>query len=262
MIPACHYRAKRSLWPISLLGTLLLGCVLPDKDIVLKGQYNAHAVRIVEPTYLNPRAREAICDYEKKEKCPEQLSIAPIPHHLSPETFSFCRCADPKHRDPNRLPSLSVLIEEADKDPIYIALLLDSSASQKEPAFWEYFSAFADPITPRGARPSLPPDPSLYWNPYHRSGGPLREIVLGNQHGIDLCNAHSRIQLSGGWHTLTVLVTDRPWFKPKDAKSPSYAIPDIAAGATFARTQYSFYCQVQNPQDPKSCHCDPAESKL
>lgn len=252
---------KRS-WPLYVLATLAVttaGCVLPDRDIVLKGQYNAHAVRIVEPTYLNRSARNAICNAETKEHCSAQLSIPPIPHHLDPETFPFCRCADRRSKDPKRLPSLRILIEEGDQDPIYTALLLDSPASQQSPAFWEYFSAFVDPTKPRGMRPSLPPDPSLHWNPYHRGGGPLREIVLGNENGLDLCNANPRIHLSGGWHTLTVLVTDRPWHVPDKGNHPSYAIPDIAAGATFARTQYSFYCRVQDSKDPNSCQCSGPE---
>lgn len=238
-----------------VLGLSLSGCILPDRDIVLSGQYNAHAVRIVEPTYISPSARNAICDTEKREGCRNNLSIAPIPHHLPPDSFEFCRCADPLARDPKRLPSLRVWIEEGDDDPIYAALLLDSSASQSDPAFWEYFAAFADPTLARGIRPTLPPDPSLFWDPNHRGGGPLREIVLGNEHGLDLCNAHPRIRLEGGWHTLTVLVTDRPWFRGKGQEGQSYAIPDIAHGATFARTQYSFYCSVEDPEDPSSCHC-------
>lgn len=249
-----------SLGMAGLFALLTMSCVLPDRDIVLAGQYNAHAVRIVEPTYLSQSARAAICESEKQEDCEGQINIAPIPHHLTPDSFPFCRCANPKASDPKRLPALRIWVEEGDQDPIYAALLLDSGASQDDPAFWEYFSAFADPTLARDARPSLPPDPSLHWNPYHRAGGPLREILLGNELGMDLCNAHPKIHLDAGWHTLTVLVTDRPWHRSKERQGPSYAIPAIAQGATFARTEYSFYCQVENIDDPSSCHCPPVKS--
>lgn len=240
------------------LGALagLSACILPDKDIVLSGEYNASPVRIVEPTYLSHSARKGVCERVRaKGSCQRQLSLAPLPHHLSPESFPFCRCAQSDQHDPGRLPALRILVEEADADPIYAALLLDSPASQKDPAFWEYFSAVADPSLERGGRPSLPPDPSLFWVSEHRAGGALKEIVLGGPEGLDLCNAHPRIRIEGGWHTLTVLVSDRPWFQPKAQDGPSYAIPDIAVGATFARTQYSFYCDTEIPDDATSCSC-------
>lgn len=251
---------RRPLVPITAFVALagVNACILPDRDIVLSGEYNASPVRIVEPTYLSRSARNGVCERVRaKGSCQRQLSLAPLPHHLSPDSFPFCRCTQSDRQDPGRLPALRILVEEADGDPLYAALLLDSPASQKDPAFWEYFSAVADPSLQRGGRPSLPPDPSLFWVSEHRAGGTLKEIVLGGAQGLDLCNAHPRIRIQSGWHTLTVLVSDRPWFQPEEQEGPAYAIPDIALGATFARTQYSFYCDTETPDDATSCSCTP-----
>lgn len=247
---------KRGRLAALLLGLVASACILPDHDILLAGEFNQNPVRIVEPTYLSPEVRESICRLNANVKdCSKSLSLEQPPHFLDRKTYRYCRCSNRENRDPNPLDRLSVFVEEGDNDNLYAALLLDSKGSQNVHPHWEYFSQYVDTANPVVASRRQPNDASLITPRESREPGFLREIVFGEGGGLDLCNAHPREDIKPGWHTLTVLVTDRDWFRDPKTGRRQYAVPDIAAGATYARTDYIFYCYSSEAEGEERCSC-------
>ena len=252
-------RRKREYIPalVSITTFGLSACILPDYDIVPVGEFNESPVRIVEPTYLSTEARAAVCSntQDPEDDCVNAPSIEQPPHFLNPIEYPFCICSNSERRDPRRLSQFFVYVEDADSDEIFAALLLDSRGSQSTEPFWEYFIDYLDPSRPIPGTAFLPTDLSLTPLADTRAIGKLRQVNVGDDTGLDLCNAHRRVPLSEGWHTLTILVTDRPWFGTSTEAGPQYAVPDIASGATYARTEYSFYCQSEATGEAGGCSC-------
>ncbi|MCY1062319.1 hypothetical protein [Nannocystis sp. SCPEA4] len=265
----------------AVLVALSLGtaaCVLADKEINFEDVAiaNRNAVRLVEATMLSPEA-ELSCDpdheVDEPGTCP-QPGFDPrdvLPHFLNPAysrkdddgriryPFVFCSCEEEGKRDSNTL-FTTLYVEDQDeernrepKDKIYAALLLDMPQRDERPYNYVDYRRYVDPS--RELELSGTP-----YQPQKRRDPQLRELVLGisvdgNEDGIDLCNSGSRV-LAPGFHSLTVMVTDRPWFRPSDGGigSEHAGVPDLAVGATFDTITYVFYCgSATQEDDPNDC---------
>jgi hypothetical protein len=260
--------------------------VLADKDINFEDAEiaNRNPVRLVEATMLSPDAerscapedeRDEISDAEAYGIC-SQPGVDPrdvLPHFLNPAysredddgqiitPFVFCSCEKEGERDKNALLA-TLYVEDQDenrrrdpKDKIYAALLLDLPQREPHPDNYLDYQRYVDPS--RELELSGTP-----YSPEKRRDPQLRELVLGisvdgndQTGGIDLCNGGSRV-LEPGFHSLTVMVTDRPWFRPADGGigSEHAGVPDLAIGATFDSITYVFYCgSATEEDDPNKC---------
>ncbi|MDC0667509.1 hypothetical protein [Nannocystis radixulma] len=264
----------------AVLVALSLGtgaCVLADKDINFEDAAiaNRNPVRLVEATMLSSEA-ELSCDpdheLDEPGTCP-QPGVDPrdvLPHFLDPAfsredddgqlsyPFVFCSCEEEGKRDPNTLLT-TLYVEDQDEEPrtrdprdkIYAALLLDMPQGDSQPDNYLDYRRYVDPT--RELELSGTP-----YTPQRRRDPQLRELDLGGDDqtgGIDLCNGGSRV-LAPGFHSLTVMVTDRPWFRPADGGigSEHAGVPDLAIGATFDSITYVFYCGSATQEgDPNKC---------
>ncbi|MDC0720087.1 hypothetical protein [Nannocystis bainbridge] len=244
------------------LGTAVVGCVLSDKEIEFEetAVTNRNAVRIIEPVLLSSKAIEH-CEDDidpMDPPCRQPGDADPArsqPHFLDPtyqETdeegtatpFAFCSCAEDQF---DSLPfDITVFVEDQDqdvrkrnpKDGIFPALLLDLPRDATEPANYVDYLAYYDPLRPL----ELTGDD---YQPPGRRDPQLRALDLV----IDLCNG-GRTRLSKGFHTLTVMVSDRPWFKPDEgARQPG--VPDIRGGGTWDSTHYVFACDAAPANEPE-----------
>lgn len=255
-------------------------CVLADTDIefVEDAISNRNPVRLVEATMLSEEAEEA-CDPDPDDKviirCP-QPGVDPSdvhPHFLDPEfeiknsvesdadperPYTFCTCTPPRV-DSARL-SLTLFVEDEDEEPrtrdpkdkIYAALLLDMPKGATEPYKYVDYENYLDPESP------LPMFTDAY-KPPRRRDPRLRVLdlgvdVFGRERGVDLCTGGRR-RLSVGYHSLTVMVTDRRWFLPRGSQGRRHiGVPDIANGATFDTMTYVFRCAGESEEDdPSNC---------
>lgn len=243
------------------LATGALSCVLPDIDIEFEETAitNRNAVRIIEPVLLSQAA------LTKCEEDPDDMMDLPCqqpgdsdparatPHFLDPAyvevddegsstPFAFCTC--PEDQVDSRGFDTTLFVEDQDeearkripKDKVFAALLLDLPRDTTQPSSFVDYLAYYDPerpldLTDDGYRPPGRRDPQL------------RALSLS----IDLCNG-GRARLSNDFHTLTVMVTDRPWFKPGDA-ARQYGVPDIRNGGTYDSTHYVFFCDAAPAND-------------
>lgn len=258
-----------------------LACVLPDKEIEFEDEAisNRNPVRLVEATMLTAEA-ELSCETEPDEKyadpgtCP-QPGVDPtdvFPHFLDPNhtrpdrddpnrlirPFLFCSCLHDK-ADSNTL-LYTLYVEDQDeesrsrdpRDKIYAALLLDVPQGAVKPDRHVDYLRYVDPERQLDLS-------EAEYKPRRRRDPQLRELVLGievggdDQIGLDLCNGGDAV-LSPGYHSLTVMVTDRPWFQPPGNGSRHFGVPDLAAGATFDTMTYVFYCGSEAAEgDPDGC---------
>ncbi|MCB9566258.1 MAG: hypothetical protein H6710_03420 [Myxococcales bacterium] len=237
----------------ALAAALAAACVIPDRDIIIKDETisNRYAVRIVEPLRLTVEASEACDDPETDplEECPQPPPDDPrnvLPHFLDPSNplYAFCSC--PKGQgDAGAQPTFSIYIEDRDldaqnePDEIFAALLLDYTPTNAKPHDSVRYRNFVNPQEP------LPRAASIDYQPIGRPDPLLRELTLGNEfRPFDLCNGAIDTPLSPGFHSLSVIVTDRPWFTPDDdgLQTIQEGVPDLAAGATFDVLTYVFFC--------------------
>ena len=273
----------RAVLVILSLGTA--ACVLADKDINFEDAAiaNRNPVRLVEAPMLSSAAEESCApdeDWDELEDedayctCPQPHRDPRdvLPHFLNPDyqredddelitPFVFCSCEEEGKRDSNTLIT-TLYVEDQDEEPrsrdpkdsIYAALLLDMPQRAVHPDNYLDYERYVDPG--RALENSGTP-----YLPRKRRDPQLRELVLGpsvagdDQTGIDLCNGGSRV-LAPGFHSLTVMVTDRPWFRPADGGigSAHAGVPDLANGATFDTITYVFYCgSVTADGDRNNC---------
>jgi hypothetical protein len=233
-------------------------CIIPDFGIRSGRIQNRAAVRIVEPFDVVPELDEA-CGTSPQVPCAQPpASGLPRSHFFDPST-PFCSCSvENGEFDDRRLRTVSLYVEDLDSDDqgrpadsIFAAILLDVPADTTRPAsdFVEY-RRYLDPTQPAlNARDDYEPDGRL--DPQ------LREIVIADANArFDLCTGPDRGPLAAGFHTLEVVVTDRPWFAPArgDADTDEdvgeapqlVGVPDLAAGATYATTTYTFFCAARD----------------
>lgn len=252
------------------LALLAVSCILPDQDIIVRTEdQNDAPVRIVEPTPLSLAVRCA-CDpsgctandpVDWDPTCP-QPDASGLPHFLDPDVnaqFQFCSCPLGEV-DQDQLPAFELFAEDQDvdndapKDDLFAVLLLDLESSD-DPTSRVAFTRYLNPNNPLPAAfgdyaPELRPSPQL------------RSIFIGDVDArIDLCNGNLS-PLSVGWHTVRVLVTDRPWFTAtvsgdegsNETTVQQVGVPDVASGATFDSRDYTFFCSSQEvTDDPFDC---------
>lgn len=239
-------------------------CIIPDTYIQVRTtDENLHGVRIVEGIPLDEPARAA-CD-PNNLACPMPDATG-LPHFLDPanDSFKFCVCSENKIDD-NRLGGVLFYAEDADeeegspRDSLYGVLLLDWSPTLGESAFdYVAYRSYLD------ARDAL----DLYFSSYEttiikRPRPWVRSMTLNDETGhFDLCNGAGRV-LAPGDHTLTLMVTDRPWFttEPLDGGTETgldtmavtlEGVPDISAGATYDIETYVFHCFEEGDEE---CNC-------
>ena len=246
------------------LAAALAACVLPDREINIVDEdiQNKHAVRIIEPTQLSTEAEDA-CDAALAAlKVPLDCQLGDpttvLPHFLDPtskdpkdpaKSYNFCSCP-PGMKSSVLLPSSTLYVEDrpdaADQDvELFAAALLDPRADSKEPHRAVRYTDFISPEDP------LLEVSDLEYQPLKRPKPQVRTLIVGGEPDIDPCNDANDTPLTRGFHTLRLMVTDRPWYRtdPDDTDGQA-GVPDIAAGATFDETTYVFHCD-----DQTDAHC-------
>lgn len=254
------------------LGTAVAACILPDNLIDIEDEEisNKQAVRIAQTMVLSLQANAA-CDAtlqnDEQDGCP-QPGIDPLdalPHFLDPTysppgapqalPYDFCSCGSDEY-DSKRLGAFTLYVEDRDEeprtrepqDPIYAALLLDLDPDDPQPQNSLAYVDYLDSTKPLALAADID------YTPIRRPTPSLRELNLGDgDTPLDLCNRAGNEALSAGFHTLRVLVTDRPWFErtaEDGQKIAQLGVPDLNAGATFDFVTYVFHCSVK--QDEQS----------
>lgn len=270
---------------LALLSSGTVACVLADKGIEFEDAAisNRYPVRIVEAALLSDEAVVS-CDENQDDmmfvRCAQPGDIDPtlvLPHFLDPRIVStdsdqegsssnpyqFCTCTAPEV-DTNRLLA-TLYIEDQDefpqtrdpKDKIYAALLLDLPRNTDNPKPYNHVD-YERYVGPENELPQS----ELPYTPRLRRPLRLREINLGitlegEDRGLDLCNG-GREPLAVGYHTLTVMVTDRKWFQPPSEPGQpqprrQIGVPDLDAGATFDTVTYVFRCASEAEDEPNDC---------
>lgn len=249
-----------------VIGIACFACIIPDEDIqVLITDVNNYPVKFVEYIPLDEAAR---CACSASCECPLP-GITGLPTYLNPQDpgFRFCVCGDNKI-DEGRLYGAVLFVEDQDEvegvpsDSLYAAALLDWDPTLGNSAFdYVAYRGYLDPRKP------LDIAYSSYESLVIKRPRPyVRSITLSDQTGrFDLCNDAGR-PVAPGVHTLSLIVTDRPWFQtegasvePGETGGPVETmpitldgVPDIAAGATYDIQTYVFTCHEEG--DP-NCGC-------
>lgn len=273
---------RKALLGAGFIGAVVLGCILPD---TIRGtdesRSNRHPVRIVEPMVLTPEA-EAACDPEAGCPQPEPLPSRVLPKFLNPQLLDYQFCSCPEGQE-DRLAQNTFMVhiedrdgdESGEYDTIYAALLLDYDPSKPVTEERIRYQSYVDPQS--ALPPPIPSYSPQNEDPLGRPDPLVRRLYFGNSTTpFDFCNASGQGPLSAGYHTLTLLVTDRDWFKSMpfaadtgaegDSDGSNYVVtqegvPDLANGASFDTLTFVFYCHDHaDENDGVSCSCeDPNE---
>jgi hypothetical protein len=243
-----------------------LSCVLPDLEIVTEDEKitNKQPVRFARPMVLTDRANEAcirITQDDPDVGCPQAAADPSdaLPPFLDPRRvvdgvlqYDFCSCGMGE-RDQNALGKFTLYVEDRDeetrtrvpKDKIFAALLLDLDPKSELPHEAVAYPGYLDSKVPLKLAENPEYEPLLRPDPH------LRQLTLGDESEvIDLCNRSGRGPLPEGFHTLRIIVTDRPWFTFIDdygQKLTQTGVPDLAVGATFDFVTYTFHCDSERP---------------
>ncbi len=256
-----HLAATLTPSSLAILLAASTGCVLPDQYISVNDEQilNRSAVRIVEPLQLSLEAEEA-CD----GNCPQPPPDDPadlLPHFLDPQEYVFCSCPMGSV-DGQAQPNFPIYIEDRDQDidgeydDIYGALLLDYTPENSKPYSSIRYREYVNPQEP------VPQAASIEYQPIGRRDPILRELRLGNENrNFDFCNGATDTALEAGFHTLTVIVSDRPWFTPEDGVIQE-GVPDFVQGASFDISTYVFYCTAADVDPCQSSQCVTTEEPL
>jgi len=248
---------RRAFLGALALGLAVAACVIPDRDILIVtgAVTNRYAVRVVEPTRLTAEAEDACDDpdTEVAEKCPQpppEQTLDVLPHFLDPRNpiYAFCACPTGQE-DSLARPNFGIYVEDRDEDSdrdiddIYAALLLDPDPQNPAPQTAVRYRLYVNP------QDTVPLAASIDYDPIGNRVSTLRELRLGNEfRDFDFCNGASDEPLDEGYHSVVVMVTDRPWFTPEDGPVQE-GVPDLASGATFDTLTYVFACGSTTSSD-------------
>ena len=238
-----------------------VACLIPDRDIqVISTDINEHAVRFVEGIPLTP---EVGCACSTNACTCPQPPATPLPKFLDPSDtgYQFCICGE-NEIDSGRLAGITFYVEDQDEedgeptDPILIAALLDWDPTLNEPATdYVAYTSYVD------SRRTLDLEISDYESAIKRPRPYTRSITLQLDGSFDPCNGAGR-PLEPGFHTLTLMATDRDWFtrdldtgsmEPTGDPVTLVGVPDIANGATYDMQTYVFHCFSK--EDETECGC-------
>jgi len=246
-----------------------LTCIAYDRKISIDEDLNESPVRLVEPTPLSEAATMACSEklaVEENVGCP-MPEHSRLPHFLDKDKklYQFCSCESDNEVDSNALQFFRLYAEDQDPEEdeeLRAVLLLDLEFDPSKPINIADHVNYTNYVDPSNVL-----DPSFDKHSFYnlsaigRPSPGLRSITIGNdEEKIDLCNGNDHPDpLAPGWHTLTVLVTDRPWFQ--NGPITQYGVPDIANGATFDSLHYTFYCLSRdNEEEAELCKCIPVDS--
>jgi len=264
MIASPPARLRGRLTILGVLAMACAACFIPDRDIQVNDESitNRSPVRIVEAVQISDEALTACDDSDPLlQECPQpQLPEDVLPHFLDPDIseFAFCSCP-PGSTDAKARPNFPIYIEDRDENPdaddgdrldeIYAALILDYNASNHRPFTSVRYRTYINPQEP------VPLAGDITYQPIGRHGQKLRELRLGNENlDFDFCNGATDTALDPGFHTLTVIVSDRPWFTPDDGFIQE-GVPDFTNAATFDVTRYVFRCNASDVEPCQSSQC-------
>ena len=284
--------------PAVALLVLASACIIPDREITTETvPGNPGAVRIVEPTNLTAQLI-ADCKDGESTACSQVPSgrRSGLVSYVDEAGTSLPLCICPiGSRDNRSIPEFFVYAEDPDRsrprasEALFAVALLDvdplSTSPQNFVAYEEQFEVagvgqpldLGDLDAAQLTAVDLDDDDEPLLSPsLGREDSGLFRFRFGknNGAGTDLCNDDNGAKLSPGLHTLQIMVTDRPFFRPQlydalgrpvvgvDGKPqlapPQPGMPDIAAGATWAIANYVFECIVEEvdvDQDASVCDC-------
>lgn len=286
--------ARRSRWDTRRPSMLALGvlalsgaaCIIPDREIGFEAEEaNPGAVRIVQPTPLAAEMLEACTakdsEARDREQCPQVPEVGTMHSGLveRPADAPFCVCAG---HDARHLEEFFVHAEDPDRrreqpaDTLYGVALLDFDPFA--PVSPQTFVAYEQQLAP-GAPGEVVRDrndpPSPGQNVVASTGREdnfLWRFRFGKNggDGTDLCNDDNGRKVSVGLHTLTVMITDRPFFRPPRrgpdgepvldqngdpiVDGPVPGMPDLAVGATYSMASWVFECH--DPAVNPECNCE------
>jgi len=252
------------------------GCIIPDRFLDIQAELvNPGGVRIVEAIPVSEEADDA-CNQAVLE-----LGACPVPPPQLSYGFiagNFCRCPE---RDANALRQFDIYVEDPDvdeegnpTDAIFGAFLLDLPAVTNDPssslAYANLFPPTEEPVrTPLGF--------GSYADSIERPDPILQNWVVGEGSGVDLCNDNAGNKLDLGMHSLRLMVTDRPWYRPFDLVDGEVVIengeakrvgedmavigvPDLPGGASYATADFVFRCgDGESAMTTDTCNCETVE---
>jgi hypothetical protein len=263
----------------------LVGCIIPDTQLQVRGEaVNPGAVRLVQATALT-RSANTECNRVQRElaSCPMVPETLPF-GLVAPETGDFCVCPQV---DGRALNYFDIYAEDPDldgqdrpKDSIFGVFLLDMPASADDPPSHVAYEHLLSPTTPAVLQQF---GIGSYADAIERPEPQVRRWTIGDaETQVDLCNDNASSpdpKLEPGVHSLRLVVTDRPWYRPfvfdsdgeiavdeRDepvrvpVEEAAIGVPDTPAGATYAIADYVFRCRDGRPPAPSaSCACAEAE---
>ena len=242
------------------LAVFVTACLIPDTGIVLSGDQNSNAVKILERAATSVEV-DCACDPASSVTCPSDLPPSAwfpnpcpqplafnIPHLMDRDEaqYEFCSCPAGE-ADISPLPGVEIFVNDLDVDDqgdpldeLYAVLLLDPSP-EDNPTLSVAYENYLNPNL------SLS-DFSENYQPIQQPRAKLRRVLIRDTNGDwDLCNGNG-YPLDRGWHQMTLIVTDRPWFAAadiEDASAPPIiqrGVPDFTTGATQDQSHFSFFC--------------------
>ncbi len=241
-------------------------CVIPDPGVQVQDEFfNIGAVRIVEPTPVTARADADCQERTSLSGCPRVPDT--LPSGLIQPGFPLCVCPG-ELRDVGL--GFDIFVEDPDidgqgdpTDDIIGALFLDMPEDPDDPRDDLAYTNHLPPEEP--ARRFRASDVQTIERPDPH----LKAWTLSR---VDLCNDNDGTPLSPTVHQLRLVVTDRPWYRPRlvDAQGndiledgqptfgdPVIGAPDLAAGATYDTATYVFEClDASSPTQGTECNCD------
>lgn len=254
---------------------LLVACIIPDSGLRVQGDAsNPGTVRLVQAVAVSEQATDACnaasIDLTSCPLVPETLPFGAI----NPAT-PLCVCPG---RDGNALSFFDLYVEDPDldddgrpKDTIIGALLLDLPAATVDPA---PFVAYPNLFPPSVPAANVNLGFNSYTDAVERPEPLVRRWTLGAETGVDLCNDNAGAKLEPGLHSLRLIVTDRPWYRPLELdddgesaqdddgeplrvpiEEAAIGVPDLPGGASYAIADYAFRCADGLDLEPQNCNC-------
>lgn len=260
-----------------LLAVLGCACIIPDTDIDVQPiRTNPGAVRIVQAVALSTQANEACADEPGFQVCPVPPDTV-VPGLIELENQAFCVC-EGGGRDGNALGGFQIFVEDPDvddgipRDALLGALLLDvDPGAESLSPFVAYTNYFPTSPAQRSAA-------GTYEQPIERPASNLQEWTVGLDTTVDLCNDNNGTPLTGGLHSLRVIVTDRPWpfpvavdenglpkragdgFERDETAEPLVGVPDTPGGASYDVADFVFRCVDESDEEGSNvCNCEEVE---
>lgn len=269
-----------------------MACIIPDRGIQFEGgPDNPGAVRILEPTPV-PAEWSEWCSNRDVDADVEGGTSAFCPHVrqtrpgglVRPEEDdnTFCVCP-PGQRDASAPELWTIYAEDPDldgddpEDTLYGVLRLDPDPLSEQPTASVAYENYLEPCA-QGERiaaefvtlPAAGDDDTYFIDrvlpSIDRNTAPQWAFAIDDAFSerIDLCNDDNGLPVEPGLHNLQFLVTDRPFFRAaredSDVERLQCGVPDVAAGATYAITNYVFECLDGTlEENSEMCSCEDAE---